>query len=137
MTSRERSYTLTLILLYYIEIIAIFTQNKTSLFDCKTAYLHWFYWRLSHSSRQSLKFCCSFRIGMMLPGPLTGRLSCGRSETGQTNRQQCEPRRPSTQRTVYKSRDSTAVPSAPIFKPPVQCPRKLASDFRLRYLFPK
>jgi len=28
MTSRERSYTLTLILLYYIEIIAIFTQKK-------------------------------------------------------------------------------------------------------------
>jgi len=53
---------------------------------------------------------------MMLPGALTGRLSCGHSETGQTNRQQCEPRRSSTQRTCWKSCDSTAVPFAPIFK---------------------
>ena len=47
-----------------------------------------------------------------------------------------KPRRSCTQRAVCKSRDSTAVPSAPIFKPPVQCRRKLASGFRLRYLYP-
>jgi hypothetical protein len=43
------------------------------------------------------------------------------------------PRRSSTQRAFLKSRDSTAVPSAPISETPVQCRRKLASDFRLRY----
>jgi hypothetical protein len=77
---------------------AIFTQNENSLFGCKSAYSYCFYWGLSLSIRQNLKFCCSFRIETMLPGALTGRLSCGRSETGQTNRQQCEPRRSSTQR---------------------------------------
>jgi hypothetical protein len=45
---------------------AIFTQNETSLFGCKTAYLPWFYWVLSPSSRQGLKFFCCFRIEMML-----------------------------------------------------------------------
>jgi len=104
---------------------AIFTQNETSLFGCKIAYLHWFHWGLSPSSRKRLKVFCSFRIEMMLPGALTGRLSCGHSETGQTHRQQCEPRWSSTQRAVCKSRDSTAVPFAPIFKSSVQCFREL------------
>ena len=33
----------------------------------------------------ALEIFCSFRIKMMPPGALTGRLSCGHSETGQTN----------------------------------------------------
>jgi hypothetical protein len=72
------------------------TQNEASPFDCKITYSLCSYWGLLLSIRQSLKF--RFRIKMMLPGALTGRLSCGHSETSQTNRQQCEPRRSSTQR---------------------------------------
>jgi hypothetical protein len=45
---------------------AIFTQNESPLFGLKTAYLPWFYWVLSPSSRQGLKFFCCFRIEMML-----------------------------------------------------------------------
>jgi len=32
------------------------------------------------------RYCHISRTAMMLPGALTGRLSCGHSETGQTNR---------------------------------------------------
>jgi hypothetical protein len=45
---------------------AIFTQNESPLFGLKTAYIHWYYWGLSLSTRQNLKFCCSFRNKMML-----------------------------------------------------------------------
>ncbi|HEV2328987.1 MAG TPA: hypothetical protein VGY56_09400 [Verrucomicrobiae bacterium] len=38
------------------------------------------------------------RIAMMLPSALTGRLASRYSATGQTNRQQYEPKRPGTQR---------------------------------------
>jgi hypothetical protein len=48
---------------------------------------------------------------------------------------QWKPSRSRTHRAFLKSRDSTAVPSAPISETPVQCGRKLASDFILRYVF--
>jgi hypothetical protein len=56
-------------------------------------------------------------------------------ETGQPNRRNREPIRSRTQRAFLKSRDSTAVPSAPISETSVQCRRKLAPDFSLRYVF--
>jgi hypothetical protein len=80
------------------------------------------------------RYCCISRSAMMPPGALTARLSgvpwkparqiaatenlYGRALNGR----------------ILKSRDSTAVPSAPISETPVQCRRKLASDFRLRYV---
>jgi hypothetical protein len=54
-------------------------------------------------------------------GALTVRLSCGHSETGQTNRLSIEPRRQRSQRPFPKSRDSTIVPSAPISETDVHC----------------
>jgi hypothetical protein len=54
------------------------------------------------------------RINNLTFGGLSGRLSCGHSETGQTNRLEMKPIRQRSQRPFPKSRDSTAVASAPI-----------------------
>src|ERR1039458_487631 len=68
---------------------------------------------------------------MPMPGAWTARLSCGHSETGQTNRLPCEPRRSRTQRAFLKPRDSTAVPSAPIFRNARSVPSQTC--FRLQF----
>jgi len=57
----------------------------------------------------------------VIPGALTVRLSCGHSETGQTNRLEMKPRRQRSQHPFPKSRDSTAVTSAPISETDVHC----------------
>jgi len=55
-------------------------------------------------------------------GAETARLACVPGQTGQTPRCiKTEPMRRRTQRAFPKSRDSTAVSSAPISETPVQC----------------
>ena len=72
------------------------------------------------------------------PGNAARRFDCPAFrralETGQTNRRNRNLDGHALNERFLKSRDSTAVPSAPISETPVQCRHNLASDFRLRYV---
>ena len=80
-----------------------------------------------HSEAAKLKNCSPGNAARRFDWPAFRRALGNRPDKSP----QPKPIRSRTQRAFLKSRDSTAVPSAPISETPVQCRRKLASDLQI------